>query len=236
MASTHWVYAAIDLGAAATALAVALWRRQQWLQHWRRSLAVVGLVGLAFAAWDVTVTRLGHWSFNDAYVTGWHLAGLPVEEVSFFVAIPLVCLAVWEACVRAGRFATHGWYYSLALPVVSAVALVTTFPHRGYSLAAGGAALGVAVWVYAGRRWLPAGPWLAYQLVMFGIFLVANSVLTGLPVVVYNPHTFSGLRLGTIPVEDCLYNFALTNAVVLATATLHWFCSYFCARNQLCQK
>jgi lycopene cyclase domain-containing protein len=41
---------------------------------------------------------------------------------------------------------------------------------------------------------------------LFGIF---NHVLTSLPVVSYSPQAITGLRVGTIPVEDFFYNFSL---------------------------
>ena len=45
---------------------------------------------LVFAAWDVAVIGRDHWSFSDRYTTGWELPfGLPVEELVFFVVIPV---------------------------------------------------------------------------------------------------------------------------------------------------
>ncbi len=46
-----------------------------------------------------------------------------------------------------------------------------------------------------------------------GIFMVCmvlfDSYLTGLPIVVYNAHAISGIMIGTIPIEDFFYGFAL---------------------------
>jgi lycopene cyclase domain-containing protein len=49
---------------------------------------------------------------------------------------------------------------------------------------------------------------------------VVNGVLTGLPVVIYNNMENSGIRIGTIPVEDFLYN-----AILLAMniGLYEWF-------------
>lgn len=228
----NWTYAILDIGAAGTALAVGYWRHQRWLRHWRQSFAAIGAVALAFVMWDVAVTKLGHWSFNPAYVLGWGLGGLPLEELVFFIAIPLVCLAVWEL-VTGGSMAVPGddhtneiwserrafWY--LALPVAGALGLMAAHGGRGYSWAAGGSALAVAAWAYlranhSSGAHINGRHWLIFQLVMVVIFFAANSVLTGRPVVLYNPASFSGWRIGTVPVEDFLYNFALTNAVILA--------------------
>jgi hypothetical protein len=51
-----------------------------------------------FVAWDVVAIDRGHWWYNPRYVTGWRLPGaLPVEELAFFVAVPICALLTYEA-------------------------------------------------------------------------------------------------------------------------------------------
>jgi lycopene cyclase domain-containing protein len=70
----------------------------------RRLLRAVALPVVAFSIWDVVAIRRGHWWFSDAYTTGWAVGGeLPVEELSFFVAIPLCALLTYEAVRRVLR-------------------------------------------------------------------------------------------------------------------------------------
>jgi lycopene beta-cyclase len=39
-----------------------------------------------------------HWWYNPRYVTGWRLPGaLPVEELAFFIAVPICALLTYEA-------------------------------------------------------------------------------------------------------------------------------------------
>jgi lycopene cyclase domain-containing protein len=45
--------------------------------------------------------------------------------------------------------------------------------------------------------------------VTFIPFIVANGILTGLPVVLYDDRQNLGIRAGTIPIEDFLYSFAM---------------------------
>ena len=60
-----------------------------------RSLAPAVAV---FVAWDVVAIDRGHWWYNTRYVTGWRLPGaLPVEELAFFVAVPICALLTYEA-------------------------------------------------------------------------------------------------------------------------------------------
>jgi lycopene cyclase domain-containing protein len=54
--------------------------------------------------------------------------------------------------------------------------------------------------------------WLA---ICYVPFLIINTVLTALPVVEYNGKAIWGLRVGTIPLEDFFYNFAMLSFYVL---------------------
>ncbi len=64
----------------------------------RRLLRAMWLPVALFVVWDVVAIARGHWDFDDRYVTGWTLPGdLPVEELAFFVVIPLCALLTFEA-------------------------------------------------------------------------------------------------------------------------------------------
>jgi lycopene cyclase domain-containing protein len=59
---------------------------------------------LVLVLWDVVAIARGHWSFHQEAITGVVLAGvLPIEEVLFFVAIPLCALLTYEAVGRLLR-------------------------------------------------------------------------------------------------------------------------------------
>jgi lycopene cyclase domain-containing protein len=60
--------------------------------------------------------------------------------------------------------------------------------------------------------------WTAYAIVL-GFQLIVNGVLTGVPVVRYDPSTIIGLRVVYAPVEDLLFGFAM---VVLTLTTWVW--------------
>jgi lycopene cyclase domain-containing protein len=69
-----------------------VWRRP------RRLLATMWLPVLIFALWDVIAIARDHWTYNGAYVTGVELPGdLPIEELVFFVVIPICSLLTYEA-------------------------------------------------------------------------------------------------------------------------------------------
>ena len=68
-----------------------------WRQPRRLLLALVPTVAV-FVAWDLVAIAREHWGFVDQYVTGWEIpGGLPVEEIAFFIVIPICGLLTLEA-------------------------------------------------------------------------------------------------------------------------------------------
>jgi lycopene cyclase domain-containing protein len=67
----------------------------------RRLVRALALPVVVFVVWDVVAIDRRTWWYNDRYVTGWELPfGLPVEELLFFLVIPLVGLLSYEAVRR----------------------------------------------------------------------------------------------------------------------------------------
>ncbi|MBA3745139.1 lycopene cyclase domain-containing protein [Sporichthya sp.] len=64
-----------------------------------RRLALTLLIGAApFLCWDFYAVSQDHWSFDAEQTVGAEVpGGLPIEEVAFFVVIPLAILFTFEA-------------------------------------------------------------------------------------------------------------------------------------------
>lgn len=76
----------------------------------RAALAAIAPVVLVFAVWDLVGIVRGHWWYEPRFVSGIHLGPMPVEELVFFVVIPLCALLTYEAVgsvLRAGRALLH---------------------------------------------------------------------------------------------------------------------------------
>ena len=77
------------------------------MDHWQYLLvlaaclaitAAVLPVAAVFVAWDAIAVAADIWTYNPRYVTGWELPGrLPIEELLFFVVIPLCGLLTYNA-------------------------------------------------------------------------------------------------------------------------------------------
>jgi lycopene cyclase domain-containing protein len=78
----------------------------------RLLLALLPVV-IIFSVWDVVGIARDHWHYNPRFVTGLRLFGvLPVEELAFFVVIPICGLLTYGAVGRmltaAGRRRSAG--------------------------------------------------------------------------------------------------------------------------------
>jgi lycopene cyclase domain-containing protein len=75
-----------------------VWRRP------RRLLSAMAVPVAVFVVWDVVAIARDHWSYSSKYVTGWNLPfDLPVEELAFFLVIPICSLLTLEAVRRVLR-------------------------------------------------------------------------------------------------------------------------------------
>jgi lycopene cyclase domain-containing protein len=69
----------------------------------RRLLLTVVPVAAAFLLWDLAAVHSGWWSFDPAQILGVRLAALPVEEVLFFLVVPVCAILGFEAVRKVLR-------------------------------------------------------------------------------------------------------------------------------------
>lgn len=186
-----------------------------WFSYYRRSFRPLFIstatVGLLFIVWDILVTRRGDWGFNPQFVLPFSLAGLPLEEWLFFLAVPFSCLFLYESLRhfftdrpvpfdrRVYRWTAVLCFFLAMLSLDRSYSSLVFFAAGFFLVAAADLAremlASLFYWLYLGLT--------------FGLFAIFNYGLTSFPVVIYNPSAILGLRLLTIPIEDFFYNFIL---------------------------
>jgi lycopene cyclase domain-containing protein len=67
------------------------------LRQVRRLVLSIAPVFVVFVVWDLAATHAGHWAFDPEQTLPVRLAGLPLEELGFFVVIPLAGLLTYQA-------------------------------------------------------------------------------------------------------------------------------------------
>jgi len=167
--------------------------------------------GLFFVTWDIIATLRGDWAFNPEHVMGISFAGLPLEEVLFFIVVPFSLLLTYEQAAYLFKDRTVPWKPWMGYAAgVSLVFISLLFLGKNYTFMA---VLSAGVVMLLISRFCPGmmerlSFW-AYLLTGYLLFVLFNYFLTSLPVVIYSSSAVSGIRFLTIPIEDFFYNFAL---------------------------
>lgn len=187
-------------------------KRIGYYKKWPAVLAAILVVGVPYVAWDMFVTGRGDWAFSKEHVLGVYVGNLPIEEVLFFVVVPYSCLFVYEALqyfLKERRvWFSRSFYLGLALLLGIGSFSLSSFPYTSLMLAVACVTVGVASFtdVFSSSHY-----WY-YTLVTLGLFVVFNHFLTSLPIVTYGTGAILGVRVGTIPVEDFVYNLSMLTA------------------------
>lgn len=94
----HWSYVAVLMFVLAGCLWLEVLLRTRVLRRWRRFLLTLVLPVAVFIVWDAYAISAGHWNFNLDRILGVPIvAGVPIDEVLFFVCIPLASILTLEA-------------------------------------------------------------------------------------------------------------------------------------------
>ena len=66
-------------------------------RRWQVLLKALLPVVVVFAVWDIFAIARNHWTYDSRFVTGIDLGVLPLEELVFFLVIPVCALLSYEA-------------------------------------------------------------------------------------------------------------------------------------------
>jgi lycopene cyclase domain-containing protein len=202
-------------------IAVPVWYTPDKRTAYYRRLPALGfsiaVVSTCYLLWDILVTARGEWSFNGKYLTGVQILNVPLEEVLFFITVPYSCLFIYEVVLYATKSSKFRLPASVIIAMILALlASSLAFYPQGYTtkaLASCGFFLMIALLL--DRPLLESKQYWIWLAICYVPFLIINMVLTALPVVEYNSKAIWGLRIGTIPLEDFFYNYAMLSFYLL---------------------
>ena len=169
------------------------------------------VIATFFVLWDMVFTKYNIWSFNPNYLIGVYLGNLPLEEVLFFFVVPFSCVFVYEVIIA--YFKTD-WFAGAvrALNLLFLIFFLTfglIYSTKLYTLFQ---CLLLVICLILHIKFLKVnymGRFYAAFFICLIPFLIMNGYLTSLPIVIYNDVFNSGIRIGTIPIEDSYYCFLL---------------------------
>lgn len=94
----HLSYLAVLAGCLLAAVPLEVFLGLRVRTRWRRLLLTLAPVLVVFIAWDCYAIARHHWSYDRAQTSGVVLpAHLPLEELLFFVVIPVCAVLTLEA-------------------------------------------------------------------------------------------------------------------------------------------
>lgn len=97
----HLAYLSVLVGCLVSALWLEPLFKVNVLRRWRRLVLTLVPVLIVFVLWDLAAIAAGHWTFDTEQTTGIVLpGGLPLDEVLFFLVVPVCAILGFEA-VRA---------------------------------------------------------------------------------------------------------------------------------------
>jgi lycopene cyclase domain-containing protein len=97
----HLAYLSVLAGCLAAAVWLEPVLKVNVFRRWRRLALTVLPVAVLFVVWDLLAIAAGHWWFDRSQLTGIFLpGGLPLDEVMFFLVVPVCAILGFEA-VRA---------------------------------------------------------------------------------------------------------------------------------------
>lgn len=63
----------------------------------RRLLLALAPVVVTFTVWDSWAISRHHWSYSRHLTTGLRIGNVPIEELAFFVVVPICAVLTYEA-------------------------------------------------------------------------------------------------------------------------------------------
>jgi lycopene cyclase domain-containing protein len=97
----HLTYLALLAGCVAVTAPLELLLHVGVYARWRRLLLAVVPEFVVFVGWTLYAIARGHWHYDAAQTLGLRFpGGLPVEEVLFFLVVPLCAVLTLEAVRR----------------------------------------------------------------------------------------------------------------------------------------
>lgn len=219
----HYTYLLLNIGSILPPLLLSFDKKVAFFKKWKAFFMANAIMLTFFIIWDVLFTQQGIWGFNDNYLVGLRIAGLPIEEWLFFICIPYASVFLYETfrCwIPGDPFKAIGKSFLISVGVLSLVLCVLSW-GQWYTFFTCLFLLGGCVMLRGkDHSWIG---WFAFSyLIVLIPFIIVNGVLTGIEfwnypllnlnpegvldqVVWYNNDHNMGIRIFSVPLDDTLY-------------------------------
>lgn len=219
------LYLYIDILTISAPFLLSFDKRVAFYKQWKYLFPAILLMAVVFIAKDVIFAASQIWGFNDTYLVGIRMLGLPIEEWMFFFVVPYAIVFIYACLVVYVKKdilkSVHRPFFILLSAVLIVVGVI--YYDRLYtSVIFILTALLLLYNVYKKQ------PWLSYFLLAYLVslipFLIVNGALTGYftaePIVWYDDSQNLGIRILSIPIEDSIYSLMM---MLMTIQLMEWF-------------
>lgn len=217
---SHYTYLIILVASIAGPLALSFDKKVAFYKDWKYLFPAMIPAAIFYIIWDIYFTAKNVWSFNEDYILGFKIFGLPLEEIAFFFVVPYCCMFIY-CCIRAyfpqikDTVKAYFRFQLFSLVLLAAVAFVWPRMYTSYTFFL----LGLAIVLVGHFRKYISFFNTKYFIISYVVilipFLIVNGFLTAIPVVLYNNAENLNFRIYTIPFEDAFYGMLLVLLNVL---------------------
>lgn len=184
-------------------------------KEWKMAIFSIFFTALFFILWDIWFTYKNIWMFNESYILGKRMLGLPFEEYLFFLTIPYASLFLYSYFrLKVQNLEINNLFgKTVSLLLVSGLVVFALVYHdRQYTFVSFTICAMVLLFCYV--KWNEfLNKFLLYFIFLLIPFFLVDGILTGSfigrMVVIYNASEISGVRILTIPIEDFAFGMAL---------------------------
>jgi lycopene cyclase domain-containing protein len=89
-----YLYLLLNLGSLSIPFFYSFNEKMQFIKQWKTVFLSIFLVAFFFIIWDIIFTKNGVWGFNPDYHLPFKIAGLPIDEMLFFICIPYASIFI----------------------------------------------------------------------------------------------------------------------------------------------
>lgn len=169
-----------------------------------------------FVLWDALVVNY-FWFFNPYYITGFSIFGLPVEELLFFISVPLGCLLLWVNYKKYFKKIVFNNFSIFLIFFNLFAALIAIYFSKFYTGSVALVFLAVLLLdIFLKTFLFRKGSFVTFVFGLVNVLtFIFNLYLTARPVVLYNTQLKTNFNIITIPVEDFLFGMALISLIII---------------------
>jgi lycopene cyclase domain-containing protein len=186
-------------------------KKVAFYKSWKYLFPAILIMGAFFIGKDAIFAHYGIWGFNDEYLIGVRMLGLPLEEWLFFLTVPYACVFIYACLVAYLKVDPLKEIHRPFLYILSAVLIIVglIYYDRLYT-----SIIFIATALLVLYNLQTRQPWLSMFLLSYFVsmipFFLVNGILTGSfienEVVFYDATQNLNIRMFSIPVEDSIYN------------------------------